>query len=351
MRQLSVTVVLVFVLPLAGCTGGGDDADGDGLPDAYEAVAHNVTLIKGGETVIVSARSDPANKDTDGDGVGDFEEAQRGTNPSEVDSDGDGLVDGRSIRLDAAIVTAKNLVTRADGLAQGERDACGETPILSPVEDDSDKPSSDGVGDGDELRGWDVVLVDGTRHATSDPCSPDSDNDTVGDAEEKTLGTDPRAKDTDGDGQTDRFDAVPLANVGIVFTIDRVTIKRDDLPPGGDLVLTVTVGSSSKSTTKHFGATGDVSVGFPSDVDTDDSTSGEDGSGRLQLTVPVTVVAQERTATGATPFAIDGTDSDAQIVVDLLASTWSAGTRSGATSGTLDGRDATVHFSFVVTRT
>lgn len=352
MRRPSVALLLAVILPLSGCTGTGNDADGDGLPDEYEAVAHNVTVVKDGETVVFSARSDPNLKDTDGDGVNDYEEAQRGTSPADVDTDGDGLVDGKNVRLDAALVASKGLLTGSDGLAVGERDACGGTPILSPIEDDSDKPAPDGIRDGDELRGWDVTLRGETYHVTSDPCSPDSDNDAMSDADEKVAGTDPRSKDTDGDGQTDVFDAVPLENVGIIFTVERVNVKRDNVPPGGELVFDVDVGSLRKtSAPKRFSGTGDAAVGFPSDVDVEDTTSGKDASGRLALNIPVTIVVQERTATGSQPFAIDGDSSDATLEIDALAGTWSAGSRSGATTGSFDGRDGTVFFSFVVTRT
>lgn len=351
MRRPSVALMFAVLVPLAGCTGSDNDADGDGLPDEYEAVAHNVTVVKGGETSVISARSDPNLKDTDGDGLSDYEEAQRGTNPADVDTDGDGLVDGKSVRLPADLVVSKALVTDADGLALGERDACGGTPILSPIEDDSDKPAPDGIRDGDELRGWDVTLRGETYHVTSDPCSPDSDNDAMSDADEKAAGTDPRVKDTDGDGQTDVFDAVPLENVAVVFTIDRVTVKRDNGLPGGDLVFDVDVqGVRKTSSAKRFSGTGDVTVGFPSDVDVEDTTSGKADDGRLMLRIPVNVVAQERTATGSQPFAIDGDSPDGSLEIDALASTWTSGSRSGATSGTLDGRDGTVHFSFVVTR-
>lgn len=54
------------------------DADGDGLPDAFER------LVSG---------TSPACADTDGDGLGDGEEAALGTDPCQPDTDGDGLPD------------------------------------------------------------------------------------------------------------------------------------------------------------------------------------------------------------------------------------------------------------------
>lgn len=58
-------------------------ADGDGVPDAEEAVAG----------------TDPDKADSDGDGLGDREELELGTNPTSVDTDGDGTPDG--IELEA----------------------------------------------------------------------------------------------------------------------------------------------------------------------------------------------------------------------------------------------------------
>lgn len=56
-----------------------DDADGDGLPDAYEAW---------------SSGTDPADSDSDGDGLSDGEEVSLGGDPVSSDTDGDGLPDG-----------------------------------------------------------------------------------------------------------------------------------------------------------------------------------------------------------------------------------------------------------------
>ena len=59
-----------------------DDADGDGLPDAYETWASG---------------TDPLQPDTDGDGVGDAQEISLGTDPLSADTDGDGLDDGEEV--------------------------------------------------------------------------------------------------------------------------------------------------------------------------------------------------------------------------------------------------------------
>jgi hypothetical protein len=58
------------------------DWDGDGLPDDWE-------LIHG-----FNPRRNNASEDTDGDGLTNLEEYERGTDPNNPDTDGDGIIDG-----------------------------------------------------------------------------------------------------------------------------------------------------------------------------------------------------------------------------------------------------------------
>jgi predicted outer membrane repeat protein len=79
------------------------DSDGDGLTDAQEIKGWDIWvdlfgLGLGTDTFgnIVGqyhVTSDPYNPDTDGDGLSDLEEFRRGTDPRKVDTDGDGLTD------------------------------------------------------------------------------------------------------------------------------------------------------------------------------------------------------------------------------------------------------------------
>ncbi|MFA6171912.1 MAG: CAP domain-containing protein [Patescibacteria group bacterium] len=60
------------------------DSDADGLPDALE-------ILLG---------TDPLNKDSDNDGLGDYEELYvYGTDPNNPDTDGDGITDGDEVRM------------------------------------------------------------------------------------------------------------------------------------------------------------------------------------------------------------------------------------------------------------
>ncbi|UCC30229.1 MAG: IPT/TIG domain-containing protein [Phycisphaerales bacterium] len=78
-----------------------------------------------------------------------------------------------------------------------------------PVEDQADDTDGDGLPDHVEQRGWTVHvrLSNGSveeRGVTSDPTSPDTDQDGVGDQEEFRRGMDPRNPDTDADQVSDK---------------------------------------------------------------------------------------------------------------------------------------------------
>jgi hypothetical protein len=131
--------------------GAADDADGDGLTAAEEA----------------DLGTDPANPDTDFDGRLDGDEGPglRPSNPFDPDTDGDGLLDGAD--PDPSYADADR-----DGYDDGEEVAAGSDP-------------------------WDPMNIPGNS------AMPDSDGDTINDAREAELGTDPFNPDTDGDGLRD----------------------------------------------------------------------------------------------------------------------------------------------------
>ncbi|MSP93072.1 MAG: hypothetical protein EXR79_14935 [Myxococcales bacterium] len=142
----------------------GKDGDKDGLSDAYET---NITLTK------------PTDSDTDGDGLADAEEVfplndHYTCNPNDADSDDDGILDGKEggVSIDGSAGKFKG----------------GTCPICF----DSD---SDGLGDGVEL-GFDKPQVSPKQpNATTKPPF-------IADAD-PTSNTDPKEKDTDGDGLID----------------------------------------------------------------------------------------------------------------------------------------------------
>jgi hypothetical protein len=178
-----------------------------------------VTLLNG--TVTHAVASDPAKADTDGDGLTDLDEYASGTDASSVDTDDDGVLDGSSLAApDETTRThwrAIGLVENPPGTFLGELDVCAGTG-LRPTEASSDRPLADGLADGAELRGWDVTIRGATRHVTSDPCRPDTDEDSLADDVERALGTDPRLKDTDADHAADGVDADPKWDLGLAFS-------------------------------------------------------------------------------------------------------------------------------------
>jgi len=104
------------------------------------------------------------NIDTDGDGLLDSEEEKLGTDKNDPDTDNDGLNDSQEI----------------------------EKWKTDPLIPDTDE---DGYLDGEEVEsGYDPL---GTGQL-------DSDNDGLGDAYEKEIGTNPEKFDTDGDGLSDK---------------------------------------------------------------------------------------------------------------------------------------------------
>lgn len=215
---------------LLGCSDTSVDTDGDGLTDAEE--------VYEGWTVSVFGRrayqgySSCAREDSDLDGLTDEEERQYGTDAKLRDTDGDGISDfdeinGFCIQLrfaadtDAPVCVTTdplNPDTDGDGISDGaERDL-----RINPTVSDGDRVFDD---DGDglvnflETEGWTVTTyavsttpltqgAESMRQATSDPRNPDTDGDGLSDARERELGTDPRNPDTDGDGLTDAEELV-----------------------------------------------------------------------------------------------------------------------------------------------
>jgi hypothetical protein len=165
-----------------------DDTDGDGTddgsdgaptdPDSASAPTTTTTAsppttsttTTTPSTTTVTATTTTATTtagpvDSDGDGLSDTEENEKGTDPDDPDSDGDGLDDGYEV-------------------AQG----------WDPKSEHSD---GDGLTDGQE----DIL---GT-----DPGDKDTDGDGIDDDVEANGPTDPTKKDTDGDGVDDEDDTFP----------------------------------------------------------------------------------------------------------------------------------------------
>ena len=109
------------------------DADLSGIPDWYEMKY----ALEPGSAALAAA-------DSDGDGLSNLQEYQRGTDPHKADTDGDGLTDSQEVALGTNPLNAD---TDGDGLSD-YAEVYGAIPS-NPLLADTD---GDGVSDKEELR-------------------------------------------------------------------------------------------------------------------------------------------------------------------------------------------------------
>lgn len=175
------------------------DSDNDGFPDGDE-------LFTG---------TDPYNEDTDGDGLGDYDEMTKyHTSPKDKDSDGDGLSDGDEVNIYAT--NPAKFDTDDDGVWDGEDDdarsgdADGDGlpdryEAVFGTDPNNPDTDGDGVSDGDEaLRYVTNPLGEGCQH--------DTDGDGLIDIDEVFYRTNGLKWDTDGDGISDYNEVKNLTN-------------------------------------------------------------------------------------------------------------------------------------------
>jgi hypothetical protein len=100
---------------------GSTDSDFDGLTDEEEAE------LCGG------SGSNPNKSDTDGDGLGDYEEYKAGTSPCKKDTDGDGATDYQEV-VEWPDLNPTNRITYNDGILDGNRWILTACETNSPAE-------------------------------------------------------------------------------------------------------------------------------------------------------------------------------------------------------------------------
>lgn len=161
------------------------DTDGDGLPDEIEKYIG----------------IDPLKKDTDDDGLTDFDELFKTfTDPTMYDTDSNGISDGQEDPDNDGLNNIREMEYGTD-----------------PFDEDTDK---DGLTDGDEVNVY-----------HSDPLKYDTDGDTLCDGDDVALGFDPTLPDTDFNGILDCDEKIsqtliinvdddnnPIESVSVSFT-------------------------------------------------------------------------------------------------------------------------------------
>jgi len=180
------------------------DSDNDGILDGDEDANCN-GVVDPGETAA-------GNADTDGDGINDkVEQDVYGTDPTKADTDGDGIADGIEIATGTDPLTAD-----PDGDGDGVVDSLEASYGYDPNDPDMD---DDGLCDGPGTVsgvcvGGEDLNADGLYGSNeTDPNDPDSDCDALSDSEERAIGSNPRAGDTDGDLIADGVEAGASAQV------------------------------------------------------------------------------------------------------------------------------------------
>ncbi|HMB37808.1 MAG TPA: hypothetical protein VKO85_01935 [Wenzhouxiangellaceae bacterium] len=265
-----------------------EDSDGDGISDLEEAPA-NFTFEQGDaddpQLIAQATRlnaddfvTDPSRRDTDGDGVDDYDEINgyevvlRGRNPeceSTVTLYFNNLPDPLPdlSNTDCVFVTTNpnDPDTDNDGASDGLELDLGGNPTVSDIDDFSDA-DGDGLVNIVETEGWDVTIevvsrspsrcitacepgLQVTMTVTSDPMVADTDFDGLLDSDEFVLRTHPGldensypvecteppelpvpcGKDSDGDGLTDaqEIDGIEIRDLGII-TLDPLDADTDN---------------------------------------------------------------------------------------------------------------------------
>ncbi len=185
------------------------DTDDDGINDFKEVGnKHNEPTDTDNDGII-----NALDNDDDDDSISTSNEILLGTNSLLLDTDGDGLSDAKEVgaNIDIPIDTDKDgIIDALDTGEETDQDGDGLSDSLEaklntdPTKADTD---NDGISDFDEIgANIDVPLDsdhDGIIDAIDAIDDTDSDNDTISDANEIKLGSNPNKTDSDNDGIND----------------------------------------------------------------------------------------------------------------------------------------------------
>ena len=248
------------------------DTDGGGVRDGAEDTNHNGRKDSGERDVLVASDDlAPLPVDTDHDGLPDAEEVLVGSDPADADSDDDGVLDGDEPNWNAdsdgdGLINVLDPDSDNDGLSDGL-----EQGIAAPTSPDTDltkhhftadtEPStttamliadtdsggvSDGLEDANHNGQKDAGETDPTAAHGADDSSntnADSDGDGLSDSEELAAGTDPQDNDSDDDGIIDGQEPIWYADSdgdGAINALDADS-DNDGILDGTELSATTPV--------------------------------------------------------------------------------------------------------------
>lgn len=163
----------------------------NGAPDANEII-----VFKGGETCyLMTSAPLPLGLDSDGDNLNNAFERNIGTNPDSPDSDGDGIPDGREVYFSKTSPTLYD--SDGDNLSDGFEDKDQDGPSSGETSATLADTDRDGLCDGDgrgpgcpeplsyPFRGEDLNMNGTLDAGESDPKNKDTDGDGIPDLDEK----------------------------------------------------------------------------------------------------------------------------------------------------------------------
>jgi outer membrane protein OmpA-like peptidoglycan-associated protein len=294
-----------------GLIDGAEDADANGALDVDESDPGRADTDAGGSNDAIerSAGTDPRDPtddpegDADADGLLNFEEFARGTNPAAADTDADGFDDAFEVRVGGTDPTRAD--TDDDGLGDAAEDS-NRNGRLDADETDPRLADTDGggSGDGDERR-----LGTDPRNPGDDP-SGDLDGDSLSSAAERALGTDPFDDDTDDDGLDDGLEA------GSGTSPVDADSDDDGLPDGQEDTNRNGRVDDAESNPRRF----DTDAGGTSDgEEATDATNPSDPADDLERDADGDgLSARDERAQGSSPVDADSDDDGAQDGVEIL---------------------------------
>ena len=221
-KQPIVVFLVVLAVVASGCLDGSEmnpfqddeeerlDSDGDGVGDNDDAFPNDAN----------------ESADSDGDGIGDNEDAFPNDASETVDSDDDGVGDNEDA-----------FPNNADETADSDGDGVGDNEDAFP-NDASETVDSDGDGVGDNAE----------ASLGTNPNTPDSDTDGLTDYEEISVYfTNPVAADTDQDGLDDYSEIFGWSKIGFTWMTDPLSADSDsdgvpdnaDFAPTGNAIVHV----------------------------------------------------------------------------------------------------------------